>query len=112
MALNFLLIKFKKIKIKKTRQSQPALLSPLWSLLQPPAEGPGGQQLKFDTPFFHSRTARTCSTTAVSCVHERGLRSELRGFLDTLHISCGGLKMHQAWMVYFSNLDNDGDILV
>ena len=27
---------------------------------------------------------------------ERGLKSELRGFLDTLQISCGGLKMHQA----------------
>jgi len=39
---------------------------------------------------------------------ERGLKSELRGFLDTLHISCGGLKMHQAWMVYSSNLDYVG----
>jgi hypothetical protein len=51
MALNFLLIKFfSKKKKKKTRQNQPALLSPLWSLLQPPAEGPGGQQLKFKGP--------------------------------------------------------------
>jgi hypothetical protein len=39
---------------------------------------------------------------------ERGLKSELRGFLDILHISCGGLKMHQAWMVYSSNLDYVG----
>jgi hypothetical protein len=50
MALNFLLIKFFSKKLKKTRQGQPALLSPLWSLLQPPAEGPGGQQLKFKGP--------------------------------------------------------------
>ena len=39
---------------------------------------------------------------------ERGLKLELRGFLDTLQISCGGLKMHQAWMVYSSNLDYVG----
>ena len=39
---------------------------------------------------------------------ECGLKSELRGFLDTLQISCGGLKMHQAWMVYSSNLDYVG----
>ena len=37
--------------------------------------------------------------------NEHGLRFELRGFLDTLHISCGGLKMHQAWMIYSSNVD-------
>ena len=29
-------------------------------------------------------------------VNERGLKSELQGFLDTLQISCDGLKMHQA----------------
>lgn len=39
---------------------------------------------------------------------ERGLRSELRGFLDTLHVSCVGLKMHHAWLVYSSNLDYVG----
>jgi hypothetical protein len=50
MALNFLLINFFQKKFKKTKQGQPALLSPLWSLLQPPAEGPGGQQLKFEGP--------------------------------------------------------------
>jgi len=39
---------------------------------------------------------------------ECGLKSELRGFLDTLHILCGGLKMYQALMVYSSNLDYVG----
>ena len=33
--------------------------------------------------------------------YERGLKSTLQGFLDSLlHVSCGGLKMHQAWMVH------------
>ena len=45
------------------------------------------------------------STNGGNFLNERGLKSELRGFLDTLQISCGGLKMHQAWMVYSSNLD-------
>ena len=45
MTLNFLLINFFQKKFKKTRQGQPALLSPLWSLLQPPAEGPCSHQL-------------------------------------------------------------------
>ena len=36
---------------------------------------------------------------------ERGLKYELHGFLDRLQISCNGLKMHQAWMVYSSNVN-------
>lgn len=39
---------------------------------------------------------------------ERSLRSQLRVFLDTLHVSCAGLKMHHAWLVYSSNLDYVG----
>ena len=38
-------------------------------------------------------------TNGGNFLDERGLKLELRGFLDTLQISCGGLKMHQAWMV-------------
>ena len=44
-------------------------------------------------------------TNGGNFLDERGLKSELRGFLDMLQISCGGLKMHQAWKVYSSNLD-------
>ena len=50
-------------------------------------------------------------TNGGNFLDERGLKSELRGFLDTLQISCGGLKMHQAWMVYSSNLDYVGRYL-
>ena len=39
---------------------------------------------------------------------ERGSKFELQGFLDTLQISCDGLKMHQTWMVYSSNVDYIG----
>ena len=50
-------------------------------------------------------------TNGGNFLDERGLKSELQGFLDTLQISCGGLKMHQAWMVYSSNLDYVGRYL-
>ncbi len=39
---------------------------------------------------------------------ERGLKSEVRGFVDTLQIACIGLKMHQAWTIYSSNVEYIG----
>ena len=58
--------------------------------------------------FMASNFIEHFCTNGGNFLDERGLKSELRGFLDTLQISCGGLKMHQAWMVYSSNLDYVG----